>query len=143
MTLLRVSSFSSNAVDFGNKFQLLPLWESWSWQKLKRRKIFEKYYFRKSFSMNQKCFKEMSWIHCKLCSMAIKIRLYSTFNVSTNAVSIFIRYYERYNLYNYMKCINVSCYEAKSNGYNLYLIKIITNTSFLTQTHYFTLLCAI
>jgi hypothetical protein len=47
LTPLRVSSFSSNVVDFRNKFQLLPLWESWSRQKLKRRKIFEKYCFWK------------------------------------------------------------------------------------------------
>ena len=50
-----------NVVEFGNKFQLLPLWESWSWQKSKRRKIFKKYCFWKSFSWNGKRFRKMNW----------------------------------------------------------------------------------
>ena len=74
LTLLRVSSFSRNVIDFENKFQLLPLWESWCWQKLKRKKIFEKYCYWKSFTMNKNILK--CWVEYTVINIPLSQNLY-------------------------------------------------------------------
>ena len=54
-----------NVVEFGNKFQLLPLWESWSWQKSKEEKYLRNIAFEKVFLGTENVLERWIGIHCK------------------------------------------------------------------------------